>query len=368
MPPESTRSGGMVVLMGLGELFRRDSRIYNEATGVSSGGMGLKSPWSNSAHLSPIILPETPNGPVSVAQALAVPPVSRAIQLYSTVISSFPLVAEGARAGDVKWLDATAGAVTARHRSALTLQDLIFTAGSLWWKELADADGYPMIATRVPRHLWSLDPDGYVTNVEGERLDQARCIYIPSLVELGFLEVGRGTINHYHYLGKQILNRSKGAKPLLDLHVNDANFEPTEEEAKQVIDDWTSARLSENGATAFSPYWLDVKELGTGEVSMLQEARNAVRLDVANFLNINAAMLDGNNGTSDTYSNTLQNANEFLQLSLRAFLEPIEQRLSQDDVTPAGVTVRFDTTTFDTFTDAAGNTGRAVAPARNGDQ
>ncbi|MDN8680276.1 hypothetical protein Q0L73_14220, partial [Staphylococcus aureus] len=76
---------------------------------------------------------------------------------------------------------------------------------------------------------------------------------------------------------------------------------------------------------------LDIRELGTSEVSMLTEARNAVRLDVANFLNINAAMLDGDSGASDNYSNNLQNLIELIGLSLEEFMNPIAQRLTQPD-------------------------------------
>jgi hypothetical protein len=45
---------------------------------------------------------------------------------------------------------------------------------------------------------------------------------------------------------------------------------------------------------------------------------------------------------------------------MRTFLEPIERRLSQDDVTPPGTVLKFDTSQFDT-TDAKGNEGNAVA-------
>jgi phage portal protein BeeE len=101
--------------------------------------------------------------------------------------------------------------------------------------------------------------------------------------------------------------------------------------------------------------------------AMLTEARNAARLDAANFTNLPAAMLDGNSGTTDQYSNTLQNANEFLTLSVSLFTRAIESRLSQDDVTPEGVTVSFNSPSFDTLAPATGNVGTATAgPGTNG--
>jgi hypothetical protein len=255
------------------------------------------------------------------------------------------------------------------------VQDLIFTGAAVLWKDDIDAENRPVNSlSRVPRERWNVDSAGYV-EIDGVRQDSNHLVYIPALLPQGFLDYAKSSVNHYHQLQTAILNRASNPVPLLDLHINDAQFSPQpdvygddgtlieEGEVAEMTRKWGDARRSKNGAAAMSPHWLDVRPLGDGKMDMLVEARNAVRLDVANYLNINAAMLDGNSGTSDTYSNTLQNANEFLTLSLRMFLEPIEQRLSQDDVTAPGVTVRFDTSKFDTFTDAKGNTGTAVTPA-----
>jgi hypothetical protein len=308
--------------------------------------------------------PDLPDGPVSVGKALAVPPVARAVALYSTVVATFPLMAT--TASTPAWCYRTGGAVTPGHRWSAVVQDLIFTGASLLWKDDVDAANRPVNGlTRVPRERWGLDSDGFVV-INGVRQNSDHLVFIPSLMPQGFLDYGRASVNHYHQLQTTILNRASSPVPMLDLHITDAQFVPEEGELDEIAENWAKARRSSNGAVAVSPHWLTVSALGDGKMDMLIEARNAVRLDVANYLNINAAMLDGNSGTSDTYSNTLQNANEFLTLSLRMFLEPIEQRLSQDDVTAPGVTVKFDTSKFDTFTDAKGNTGSAVAPAENG--
>jgi hypothetical protein len=307
---------------------------------------------------------------VSIGKALAVPPVARAIALYSTVMASFPLAAvEGATP---TWCTRTTGAVTPGHRWAAVLQDLLFTGASVLWKDdVTPGTNLPVNSlSRVPRDRWNVDAAGYV-EIDGVRQDSNHLVFIPSLLPQGFLDYGRASVNHYHQLQTSILNRAANPVPLLDLHISDSSFQPDEvedgeeSEVEEIARKWATARSSKNGAVAVSPHWLDVKALGDGKMDLLIEARNAVRLDVANYLNINAAMLDGNNGTSDTYSNTLQNANEFLTLSLRMFLEPIEQRLSQDDVTAPGTVLRFDTSKFD-FADSKGNTGTAVAPAQNG--
>ena len=345
---------------------------YNTATGYASGA-GLASPFiPTTSHLSVVMAPDLPDGPVSIGKALGVPPVARALALYSTVVATFPLLAAGAPTPT--WCTKTAGAVTPGHRWAAVVQDLIFTGASVLWKDDVDGDNRPVTSlSRIPRDRWNIDSAGYV-EIDGQRQNSNHLVYIPSLLPQGFLDYGRSSVNHYHQLQAAVLNRASNPVPLLDLHINDSTFQPApalydedgtlleEGEVDEVARKWGEARRSKNGAAAVSPHWLDVKTLGDGSMDMLIEARNAVRLDVANYLNINAAMLDGNNGTSDTYSNTLQNQSEFLTLSLRLFLEPIEQRLSQDDVTPEGTVLKFDTSKFDTTADAKGNAGAAVAP------
>jgi hypothetical protein len=102
-----------------------------------------------------------------------------------------------------------------------------------------------------------------------------------------------------------------------------------------------------------------IVHLGGEDAAMLIGARNAIRVDFANFVNLNASLLDGASGASDTYSNTLQDANEFLRLSQGLFTMPISQRLSQDDITPEGLELDWDFSKFD-MTPAAGNTGTAT--------
>jgi phage portal protein BeeE len=93
---------------------------------------------------------------------------------------------------------------------------------------------------------------------------------------------------------------------------------------------------------------------------MLIQARMAVRTDIANFLGINSAMLDGSTGSNDVYSNALQSKSELLELSIKTFTEPIASRLSQNDVTAPGTKVIFDYSSYEVIEDARGNIGTAT--------
>jgi hypothetical protein len=290
-----------------------------------------------------------------VAQAMKVPAVARAVQLYVTAAAKLSLV-DGA--GQVpKWLGAGAGAITPGGRIAATVQDLFFHGKAVFFVR-RDAAGNIVDALLLPPAAFALDVLGRVT-VSGKVVpNQAAFVFIRSLTGQGFLQFGQDSILHYIGIRDSILSRSRNPLPVVELKVKD-QYEVTTEELKTAQTNWTTARSADNGAVAVTPAGIDVIVHGSAaDTAMLAEARNAVRLDVANFANLNASLLDGNNGTSDNYSNTLQDKTEFVDLSLDTFLLPFEQRLSMPDVSDG---LRFDRSPLEAQAPpATGNTGTAV--------
>jgi hypothetical protein len=92
---------------------------------------------------------------------------------------------------------------------------------------------------------------------------------------------------------------------------------------------------------------------GESASSYLVEARNAVRLDVANMTGLPAASLDGSLSTASLTYSTQEGARTELADALRGWTDPISARLSQDDVVPRGQRVRFDVTDLATPTPTA---------------
>ena len=329
---------------------------YSPSTGWADNSV-LSSPWSTGTGLQSIIFPQSGPAQVTTAMALTVPPVVRAIALYSTVAAKLTLKAD---TGDTPaWMNTTFDAITPGKRLASTVQDLIFHGDACWIVDRAP-EGI-RDALLMPRDLWQTDSLGRIM-VNGELVDdQSQFIYFDSLLPQGFLEYAAEAVTEYRSLRRTINDRADNPIPLIDLHVT-GDFEGTEEELKAAQLDWNNARRAPGGATAITPQGIEAKPISVGNADdeLLISAQNNMRLTMANFLNVNAAMLDGNNGTSDTYSNTLQNKNEFESLSMATWLTPIEQRLSQPDVMPVGRSVAFEN--FDTApADAKGNTGTAVA-------
>lgn len=341
---------------------------YNKDTGFTGtpSTAGYTTPWST-AKLAPVIISGQeilrPNEAVTMAQAMGIPPIARAVMMYTAVVAGQPLTAQGTlpEGTTLEWLNSTGeGSLSPAIRNAQLVQDIFF-AGHTLLQVTRDKDGYVSDAIRMPLERWNLDAEGYVM-IDGEVVHQDSVVYIPGLLPFGFLTYAASTIRHYQAMTDTLESRSANPVPLIAIYV-DEDCPLTDEEIEEVLANWSAARKARNGAVAVVPKGIRIEVLGEGsdDGQMLTSARNAARLDVANFVNLTAALVDGNNGTSGTYENTLQNQNEFNALSLPLFTLPIAARLSQDDVTPPGVSVHFDATAFDAApSDAQGNLGTAV--------
>lgn len=289
----------------------------------------------------------------SVTNAMTVPAVARAVQLYTTAASKLLLKDDAGNAPD--WLTKTEGNFTPGDRIARIVIDLIMHGRAVLWVR-RDSFGSISDVVLLPPAMFSLDFFGRIMLQNVVVPKQNQFVYIRSLTGVGFLEAGRDTITHYQGLRDSILSRSRNPIPVVELKVKE-QFEFEEGELEEAQDNWHTARTSDNGAVAVTPYGVDAIIHGDkADTAMLDVARNAVRLDVANFLNINASLLDGNNGTSDTYSNTLGNKDEFIDLSLDTYLLPIEQRMSMTDVSQG---LKFDRSVLSVTPPAVGNTGNA---------
>jgi len=350
-------------------------RIQNIVTGPQKSGLVKLRSVDSSGQMAAAIFTGAElglEGPVSVGQALAVPPVSRAVDLYTAAVSQLTLTASQESAS-TKWLDWTDGALSPAFRNVSMVLDL-------FWHRMTclavarDAAGDVENGIHIPFHMWDFGPDGLIRVDRGDgnglqAVNQEEVLFIPGFKQLGFLDYAQDTIRQYRSMCRTINDRAENPKPLLGLKIKE-DFIPDDDEADKAHEEWSAMRRAPGGGTAFIPAGIDVHEYGGEDASQwLIEARAAIRLDAANFTNLPASLLEGNSGASGDYSNTLQVQNEFIKLSLALFTKPIEARLSQDDVTPEGVTVSFNAAALDTLTEPAkGNIGSATAdPAPIGD-
>lgn len=288
--------------------------------------------------------------PVTVGEALSVPAVHRGVMLYSSIISRLPLKGPA-------WLVHTDGAVTPALRLAQTVQDLILIGASVWSVD-RDSFGFVSDAVRIDPVRWKTTAEGHIS-IDGIEQPDSSVIYFASIMPVGFLTAGRDSVRHYTNISRVINNRSSVPEPMVIVEQTD-NTQAAEEEIDEAIENISEVLQSRRGGIVYQPQGINIRSFGGSDSanSMMIEARNAVRTDLANFLGLSAAILDGTmTGASDVYTNALQSQNELLELSIKSFSEPIADRLAQLDVSPPGERVRFDYSSFDTIADAAGNTG-----------
>ena len=326
-------------------------------------GSTLSSPFGGPYVLAPAIAHDLglPYGASATAlAAYKVPSVNKGLALLSSMAAGCQFVPVNPEDTVPEWLNRTDGNITAGMRLAALVSDLILHREAVWLTLRDTQDGPITQAIHLPRDVWELTPEGDVA-IRGMVAPRGSVLYFQSFRPLGLLTAAADTIEHYHDLANTVRIRAKNPVHLLDLHLTE-DWEGDEDDLKAVQENWSEARNAEYGAVAVTPQGVQAQAINGAALDggMLTEARNAVRLDTANHLNLPAALLEGNSGTSGTYENTLQTKDELVSLSLAEWAAPIEQRLGQADA--LGIPVRLDVSRLTGPIDAArGNTGTAVA-------
>lgn len=326
-------------------LFDRLQRSVDLATSRPVASPAIASPWTN-GELSQVVwsdLLDVELLPVTRAEAMQVPAVVKARKLLVGHIAGLPLQAmRGATtlpaAEQPTFLYRTSGATTPWHRMAWTIDDLMFTGWSLW-SVVRGTEGQVLDATRVPPEWWRIDQDNRLL-VQEQEVPADSVILFPGPDE-GLLTYAGRTIRAARNVETTWAGRVRNPIPLVELHqTTDDVLE--EHEVQEIIEDYCKARLDVNGAVMYTNQDIELRVHGTAETDTLVEARNAVRLDVANFTGLPAEALDGSLSTASLTYTTQEGTRTELSDALKLWMEPIEARLSQDDVVPRGQRVRFD--------------------------
>lgn len=334
--------------MGIRDAFRltQAAAALSPVLGRPASRVGIRSPWSTT-QLSTVVLGDilgTESLPVTRAEAMSVPAVAKARHLICSVLARRPLVAyrgDERLAQQPAWLYRTNTQTHPNIRMLWTLDDLLFGGWSLWAVERGTA-GQITDAIRVPTELWSFGADGQV-EVEARPVEADSVILFSGPFE-GLLEAAPRTIRGAAAIERAWIGRAESPIPAIDLHqTSDDQMEP--DEVDDLIEAWATARRDPHGAIAYTPHDVEARALGQADPQMFVEARNAVRIDVANFTGLPAQLLDGSMSTASlTYSTQEGRRSEFIDYSLTMWLDVVEARLSMDDVTPRGTRIAFDLT------------------------
>jgi hypothetical protein len=320
------------------------------------GPTAIRSPWST-GDLSQIVWADLFGAdaeawPLTRAAAIQVPAVARARHLLVGTIARLPLRAvrlDQPVASQPLWLTRTDGSMSPWHRMAWTVDDTFFSGWSLWACE-RDARAQIVRVERVPAELWTWGTpesgDGAAVLVDGQEVDPDTVLLIPGPHE-GILTSARKTI-----LGarlQELMWQRRVAAPIPAMEIHQTTEDPLEpEEIDALIDAWVSQRTDPDGAVAYTPYNIELKEHGTATTDLLIEARNAVALDIASHTGLPAQALNASLSTASLTYSTAETAAGEVNVAAALYANPIAGRLSMDDVVPRGQRCAFDLTSLTT--------------------
>lgn len=304
--------------------------------------------------------------PVTRAEAMTVPAVAAARSLIVTKLAGVPLRA--LRGSDLlpdlespSWLYRTDTAVSPWHRMAQTLDDLLFYGDSLWVVERGSINQI-IDAARVTRDQWQITVDGSIQLRVGSTWMDAPAesvVYIPGPFE-GLLNVAARTIRGAVELEKAWTNQARTPIPgLIISEKEDTGM--TQQEAQEWVAAAAAARRSSDGSVImFMPNTLEAQVTAGTDPALLIEARNAVKLDVANFTGIPATELEAALPKASLNYETQAGTAQVIADRMAFWTGPIEARLSMDDVVPRGQRIRFDFAPYPTPIATPADTGPVV--------
>lgn len=328
----------------------------------SQGRVGLLSPWAKVDSLDTIEWDEDTFGKrsaaVSVGEAMKVPAVKKGRGILQAVLTSSPLVAirrdqeTGADTTLVgkaapTWLGRSDTGIAPEARMGSILDDHLFHEGALLAvRRGAIPEGQtrgPILdAVHLPYSWWEIDPDTGLFLVDEQPVDQDALVYIPG-PSAGLLVEARGEIRQWLDIARNIATRL--ATPVPPIMLQDSETGDVDDDE---MDKWVAKIASQRrkGGVMLIPSGMTGTAVPLNDDSAMYIAsRNALRIDLANHMNLPVALLDGSPATASlTYSTNEGKRSEFDDMSLDYWTTPIEAALSQDNVVPRGTRVRFDFT------------------------
>lgn len=341
------------------------------------------SPWADESFLERVVVPDiwpdaTPR-PMTRAEAMAVPAVSRSRHLICATIARLPL--EAFRGPDLLppadqpyWCygtDGQLGALTPEQRTQFglltgqspfqrmlaTVDDLLFYGWSLWLVTRQSAPDpvtgrrFPLRAVRVPYSAWDVNPDGELIDQDGQPIAAAAAILIQGPHE-GILTFGAATIRAAGSL-EQTAAEVARTPFRIGLHQT-TDITLTSTERAEIVGE-TRRALADNQGILFTNSALELTQYPMDSAALLTGGRNASAVDVARHANIPAAMIDATaEGASLTYETTEGRNGQFVDYSLSAYMDAVTAALSMDGVVPVGQRIAFDTSTLTTLTPTTG--------------
>lgn len=356
----------------MGLFSRRIETAYSDTKALDAP-TAVVSPWQPDGVLERITIDEllhqeieagTLSGiPITRDMALRIPAVKKAHRIHCTMFAKAPFFERAERSDgqpgalsdpQPAWLTASGSGVSAFHRKYGIASDLFFEGWALvaWNADRTDC-------VHVPRSMWKVSAqDGSMIELDARvdsRYRSAVTIIPLGYGENGVLVDGIDTLRAARMIEAAYLDRLENPTPLTVLNIpHDKWAVMTKEERAEVRRKYVEGRRSKDGAVVVksADFPIDFPGVG-GSVDLFESGRNANRLDVANATSTPASLLEGvrqggsGGGTEIRYSGVANGESraELWDFGMAGLMvAAFESRMSMDDVTGPGKTIRADLT------------------------
>lgn len=306
--------------------------------------------------------PVAPAGRVSRRLALQVPTVKRCRDLIAGTLSTLPVELFGPTHEAMAWslMDQLEPDVPRSVTLARTFDDLLFEQVA-WWRVLARGyHGFPTSVRRLePRSVNVMKnskvyvkANGQAQGMAWEWVPDADLIRFDSPNE-ALLEAGARAIRAAALINAAAERFADGVPPMAYLSPKVGEADPDDEEEdeetgktelQELLDNWATAEKTR--ATPYLGSAIEHNVVGWNpEQLQMADARREASLEIARVAGVDPEDV-GISTTSRTYQNSQDRRKQFTDFTLGSYRQAFEDRLSMDDVTPAGFRARMDLSAF----------------------
>lgn len=285
-------------------------------------------------------------GKVSRRAALQVPAIKKARDLICNGIGQLPLVMYDPQGKAVDWplLTQLEDGIARSVSVTRIVEDMLMDARAWLRTTQLGWHGLPVQVVRLDADTVTVQPQlvsyGYGTATVWPNVPDLTRIDSPNE---GLLSLGRA-IRILILLENAGLRHVEGAPPVDYFTPADPNVEPDDAEVTSILTAWKAARQA--NATGYIPAALKYNIAGwSPEQLQLVGAREFAITEVARMTGIDAEELSVST-TSRTYFNGQDRGRERVRNILGPYMRAFEGRMSMDDITPPGFTVKFDPSAY----------------------
>ena len=289
-------------------------------------------------------------GPMDRSLAMQVPAVARCRNLIAGVISYLPLElykkSTGEQLKSPLWLEQPDIRQPRSVTISASVDSLIFYGVAYWRVTEVYADDlrpsrFEWVSnSRVNAQLNAKGTQVLYYTLDGEKVPMdgpGSLITFQGLTQ-GVLQTGARTIQSALDIEKAAAVASQ--TPMATGFLKNTGADMPESQVQGLLAAWKAARQSR--ATAYLTSTLSYETVGFSPKDMMyNEASQYLATQIARAMNVPAIYISADMNGSYTYQNSVENRKEFVSYSLQPYICALEDRLSMNDITAAGHTVRF---------------------------